>query len=739
MKNITKNKFFLLGIMLFASATSVSIDAKEVQEENKESLVSQMLGYYYFDNKLKKPAFIGMAAYNSGELSLDTEGLSSEEKNIKSARWLGSIEIEKEDNYFFSVSDNKSVTLMINEEKVIYNEESKSLFLKKGFHDIEIICESDFSNNSTLSLEFTVTAENGNKNFNQIILFPPEFSSDDRSKKIIPEIGIKKNARRDSSYIDSDDDGIFDDWEVNGYTVVNRIVKPWDESLEDSGYKKYISNPNHAHTSRDPYTDLEKVLGDVDEGMSWEARDPMVAAVPAISVGMEKIILSKNITTGNEEGNTASREVGSSTVSSNTEGIDASVSIAWPPSASVTGHFSHTSSQSVDVKSNNGESLSSSISLNQGETANLNATIRYYNNGTGVIYDLKPTVNFILGKDTISTISSQNNQMASSLSPKSTYPDRRLNGISLNTLDEFSSRLIPLNYEQVRSIDTGQKLRIETTQFSGQFVKRSSTGGTIYGGSWDMYLPQIRSTTAGITLDVGDGESIERRIATKNSKDPNDRTPVLTLKDAIMKGFDLNNNDTDLTYTSLNDNKSLSLDESKVYFIMDTQTQRELERQKKENKIENIYDAKIFPEMNVHIIPKELIGELVQSVYNSKSITKISDKKYDLVHSVQFHNAAFWDLTKVNNYQTSVTTDGKNFTGKVSAKKARNMGFITESPESKTGIKMELVVFGLFGVGNVPSATTSQGGAIIIDKGSNIELFAELETGEVIKILSMDQ
>lgn len=186
MKNITKKKLFILGTMLTLTSLSVYVHAEEVREEmaySKTSSIYQMLGYYYFDSRLQDPAFITMATFDNGKMSLDSEGLSPEEQNVRSARWIGKIEIEITGNYSFAASNNKSVTLMINKEKAIFNGENLVLYLEKGSYEIELIKESASSIDSLTNLDFTMKSEHDNRNYTQFRLSSPEFSSEDRSKK----------------------------------------------------------------------------------------------------------------------------------------------------------------------------------------------------------------------------------------------------------------------------------------------------------------------------------------------------------------------------------------------------------------------------------------------------------------------------------------------------------------------------------------------------------------------------
>ncbi|WP_404520089.1 binary toxin-like calcium binding domain-containing protein [Bacillus sp. RC251] len=77
---------------------------------------------------------------------------------------------------------------------------------------------------------------------------------------LLPQTSLFDSQLIDDDILDEDDDGIPDDWEINGYTVDRNFVVKWDDSFAEKGYRKYLSDPSRASTTADPYTDLERVL-----------------------------------------------------------------------------------------------------------------------------------------------------------------------------------------------------------------------------------------------------------------------------------------------------------------------------------------------------------------------------------------------------------------------------------------------------------------------------------------------
>ncbi|ELC8464216.1 hypothetical protein QYB71_003402 [Clostridium perfringens] len=95
-----------------------------------------------------------------------------------------------------------------------------------------------------------------------------------------------------------------------------------------------------------------------------------------------------------------------------------------------------------------------------------------YNSGSAPIYDVQPTTNLVLDKDTINTILAGPNQLANVLQADKIYPAPNLNPIAM---DPSNSLFIHVNYNQLKKLDNGIKLSLETTQVSSNksfFFKR---------------------------------------------------------------------------------------------------------------------------------------------------------------------------------------------------------------------------------------------------------------------------
>lgn len=555
------------------------------------------VGQFFYGENFNEPAFItsrGIDGFNILAESLENVHLTNK---IKSVRWITNFTPKNSGLYSFENFNRDFIHIFINGKIV----EENGVTLKKG--EIYKLVIAYFGNPSVTQDELI--------NLNIILLFNknkkpldcdefsiPKSISFDELFSIIDEDILTENL------IDTDDDGIYDEWEKTGYTVIGGVVKKWDDSYKANGYKKFVSNPYESHTAGDPYSDLEKASGAIDKSINKVAWDPLVAAYPSISVGMENLIISNTAVESSENRKSVSRSTSSSIGMSNTIGIDANAgfSLFSGFSASITGHYSNTSSQIVDSSKTAGQEWANHLSIDASKSANINANIRYYNTGTAPIYNLRPTTNLILGRETISTISSQLNQEAFSLAPGSIYPNKNIHGISLNTLDQFSTTPITINFDQLDRLELGESLKLETTQFKGSFATRNPSGGQVVleNNEWAHYIPQIESVTAGIIVNFNNKFVIERRVAAKDINNPNDLTPELTLEEALEKSMGakkdsnnklyIENEYTDLSYT---------LDQDLVHFVFDRKTKKLIDKELI-NKT-NIYDIIIRPGMNIQI------------------------------------------------------------------------------------------------------------------------------------------
>ncbi|TPG70130.1 peptidase [Brevibacillus laterosporus] len=573
-----------------------------VKKEEEQGTL-KAVGQFFYGENFNEPAFVVARGMNGFKVDKRTLHDICLQKKVQSVRWMANFTPKKSGAYQFTIHPNLFTHILIDgenakEQEVQLEAGKRYKFMVAYFENPMLEQEELFQ----LDVHYTFNQQEKKEIEAETFSIPEIVSLEAFSKEAMPI-----NMQDEKPMLDTDNDGIYDEWEVNGYTVINHVVYPWKDDYAAQGYKKYVSNPNESHTAGDPYSDLEKASGALDRSIKKVAWDPLVAAYPSITVGMEELVLSDNKEVSSTAGRSVSRSTSSSASDSNTLGIDAHLeaSLFTGVSASITGHYSHTSTHTVDSSNTSGQDWRNQLGLSTAHSAYMNANVRYYNTGTAPVYNLVPTTNLVLGKETIATVTGQLNQKAMSIAPGQTYPKKHLHGLALNTLDQFSTTPISLNINQLDRLEAGEKLKLETTQFQGAFARRDPAGGQVVmeENEWADYMPQIENVTAGILINIDGRRVIERRIAARDPHNPNDLTPELTLEQALEKSVGATYNDTEKNWYFVDeetDEKHI-LSSDLVHFVYDKRTEKLIKEERDKNSPEDIYKMKIRPGMNIQI------------------------------------------------------------------------------------------------------------------------------------------
>lgn len=440
-----------------------------------------------------------------------------------------------------------------------------------------------------------------------------------------------------ASHADTDDDGIINKWETEGFTIDRSgHIVPWKPEWENPQYnvKKYVSNPFKINTAGDPYTDLQKAMGDMNVlgGIDSTARHPFVAACPSIRVFMEGYLITESkedtwdtktktgthtksgLEESNEEGTSTSTVVNLE-LGLNNAPRDPSKKTAkqLKGSASVSSTLTKkylSSRNTISSTSNTrGEHNSQSTTYQTDKGGYLTAKVRYKNTGTAPINDLAPTMHFALWNkkdrkwNSVSTIKAPPSITANILGPKQSYPAGDL-PLSITPGDKFSSTFQALTKHQVEEVLDGAPIRLEIPQIAGTFKgaggKDLPEKGKTY--QWSKYITNIEDSTARLSLELP-GEVLERWVAAPSEKELSSKYPVqLTIGEAIDIAFGT---------TKYPDGSSsyggYSLNRSKVNVFFDRPTEELIQQQlmelQKTKKDVTIYDVKLKREMVLVIKP----------------------------------------------------------------------------------------------------------------------------------------
>lgn len=591
--------------------------------------IEGLMGYYFKDKYFSQLEFI--APTLEGKLDLDKTGLPEVclNKEISAVRWVGYVTPAETDEYTI-FTDTSDCIIQVDDTLLVNSSLEPARITLEAGKEYKLRIEQQLANSIAVKdYQGVVLSWKTNTAQPEVVsdayLKNPDYSDVSEENDIVPDNNLfaaKKPMTRSAvpeadtvdDTRDTDRDGIPDSFEINGYTVINMVVTKWSDDLAEQGYQKYVSNPNKARTANDPYTDFEKVSGRIDPSVSLIARNPMIAAYPIVGVQMEKLIVSKSATITGQTGNSMSKSTSYSSTSTNTLGasVSAGVSIGIIPTFSMSAsvNYSHTWQTTNSVSDTTSQSFTQGLSINTGESAYINPNIRYYNSGTAPVYNVSPNTTIVVGDESIATIQPNQNQIGSYLNPENYYPHQGLAPLALNTMDQFSSRLIPINYNQLQTIDKGGSIQLSTAQFTGQFAKMDINGNLVTtGNDWGPYLGTIESTTASFTLDM-EGTAKQVRVAAKNPKDPTDTTPLLTVREAVKLAFDIDEKDGAFYYEGMEISYTSTV---KVY--LDNNTETQFIKLLNGTGSNNYLDCVISPGMNILIVVKPKENQTVSLIY----------------------------------------------------------------------------------------------------------------------------
>lgn len=630
---MSRKKFLSLFILSTIITTNITTNSFSINSSAEEINRNE-----FSSKKLCKADSFGFLAYlyndinfsnlESIKFNVSSDNLVNSE-NIKSAKFIAQIKAPETKYYHFSTTNNKNCILKINDE-IIINKELNSTpikLIKDQIYSIEMEVSGDLKNlqlfllNSNLEKE-TIDKENillpnPSKDSTQIIDLNP---TNHNSSRILS----KSSNTNNNQLKDSDKDGIPDEWEMNGYTYKDNEIIKWTDNLSSQVYPKYVSNPYKARTANDPYTDMQKVVGQMPAATSFEARDPMIAAVPVISVGMENLLMSKNQNVSTSSAGTKSVATGKSDTTSHELSINAGFqTIGKSLSFNLSPSYTNTSSTTTYVENTDSKSWSEELGLNKADSAYLNANIRYYNTGTAPVYMLRPTTNFVLenSKFTLTTIKSGPNQIGNSLAPGSTYPEKDLSPIALDVANELGTTNIAVDIDTLNDLQSGaDAIKVETTQFTGQYGTVDSQGyfSTSSSNTWSPIKSEVETTSANIILKAGDSIK-ERFIATKNTKDLNDKTPILTIRESLKKAFGLVEKNGDLYYLDDSTKKEYPVSEKTITAIFDENTITRIKELLSQYPGKGVFDLPIERGMKMTIILPEFYDGITPSKWTGYS------------------------------------------------------------------------------------------------------------------------
>ncbi|MCZ1525859.1 hypothetical protein FZM77_07625 [Enterococcus faecium] len=600
------------------------------KNENQSTIDSSgLLVKYYEDTDFKKLALLGLTTDNSLGINSDSLNDFSAAKKamVQSISWTGLLKIDSTDDYIFELKQYPDAEIVVNGKdmtkqsvKINKNELvsiSIQLHLKKPVNIMD---------NTLQDIQLMKkNKEGGLEPVTQTELFNP---TTNRTKE-------KQPASLATDPKDYDHDGIPDDLEINGYTVKDRVIVPWDPSYVK--YQRYVSDPNKAYTTGDPYSDSDKAFNKIPTANAKETRNPLVAAFPRVTVGLEAVSLTENIDISNAIGVHTTNNWSYT----NTEGVSIEAGFTSGSSGGFSLGVSANYEHSETVGTEWGDSKEKIESFNNANAAYFLGNVRYYNISTGAIFNAKPTMSFSLDGLNLATVKAQDNITAQVISPNDVYPAYGQSGVSITASDGLGLSPIMLDKESFNKFTNNvSPILLQTNQTEGNYAYYNETGQVVTDKSWSGIKQDIEKRTASLMIDTGERIS-EKRIIGKNYDDPEDRIPVISLKEALIIAYpeEITEKDGLLYY------EDKPLYESSIMTIVDKNTAKLVDKQLKDTgedfkDVNSLYDVKLEPGMNFTL-----------------KLADLFDSAEDEATSLVYNNMDRITGGKTGNYQHQTTTN----------------------------------------------------------------------------------
>lgn len=587
--------------------------SKSEAKSNISSLKHGVIGTFY--NTPQFSETVSVTLQNSGVLrTIDNEAFPA---RPVSARWKGILKIDELGSYGIEMINNKGkVTVSMNGKRIFDN--TSSVLIRQateinnpGLYEVIIDYVDDEGRPlgaRDLSLILLTPSKGVPLTADSFFINPKVYN--DPKVGALPTIipAISKLNRSIISDDDIDGDGIPNDLEKNGYTVIKDIYNAkhlvaWSDSMhKDKGYTKFFSSPVLWSTTRDPYSDFAKVTGMIDGTVT--VNDPLVAAYPVVLVDTEAITVNNKYQLSNGSSVESSITLSRSSSTSSSFGAEGGLSFSPKGGGLNLGfNFSHSTTFENSNSSTSGQSWSSSIGLDTSDAATVQVNTKYYNIGAASAYDVTPKLSMEVGNSGIATSTAVGGQIAGALAPGKQFPEGNAH-IIYSTNDLFGTKPIGLSKVQLDLLQKGTPFSTTAVEVAS-VIKQLDEHGVIINNpnletQWPQQLNIIKSGTATLVFRLP-GEVKERAVYAVKAEDTKvEANLVMTLKDALNKAFGLKFN-SDNTISYINDKGTeLILKQNELNIIP-------ISDELNFTVPANIYETRLLPKMKFVIAPKDKI------------------------------------------------------------------------------------------------------------------------------------
>ncbi len=542
--NYTKIGAGVLTALLISSCNNIGTGT---DLPNSQSLKSQ--GHGVIVNEFADPKFSNLTSIY--KLEQPDQHLHSHYAKIKGfylANQTGDYQISAKND-----ANLKIIGLSINHKYFVTSDEPAQITLNANtLYEIEFAVQS--SNPKAAQLELSIVTPDGKNStihVSDLLLPSNDYSALKKTSLLNAVSGVECKI---GDLVDSDCDGIPNDWENNGYVVVvnggQKEIRPYTAGSYPTA-KVLYSNPYSKSTTQDFYSDLDKALNNI---ASIKNNDPLVASYPKPLLYSDNVIVKgvnqKTVQISDahtfETGFTDTKadsisEKASVKYSTKFKGgfnilPKAEVEVGFEAGFEIAGTHQWTHAYSERVVDT--QTIANSLGVDTSRAADLQVNFNYLNIGNAPAVNLTPTVNLIIGKDyTLKTITFGENLKAMLLNPGEAYPKDSsylaLTDLGNTTRSPINLYAYDLDYWQAtRSFD------MVLTQFSANTLRSVNGEPTVDSASqWLYQMPQIMQVSVPMLLNMP-GLMQERAVYAVDSEDINPNPNLqLTVKDAFKRAF----------------------------------------------------------------------------------------------------------------------------------------------------------------------------------------------------------
>ena len=321
---------------------------------------------------------------------------------------------------------------------------------------------------------------------------------------------------------DLDNDGIPNAWEHYGFGIdptTGELIPLFDDSTDppttydpaQDNYQRvyFFTDPANPSTDNDPYSDYMEVMGvdsqgnPMDPAVKQPGGHPRVPAYPDFAIELSSYTITPQATitstTGGSQSNSWTNSVDTidKTVTTDQHDVDTGISTkGFSFSAHANYHYTnkveHTHSTEItDSQSGFKESdWSTATTTNTVQAGTLALQFNVENTGTATAMNVQPTLNVIVGGETLLTYTPADT--IDLLSSAQTYPAG-----SGWVVPQAGGSNVWLTLDGIKNIETAGDIDVEIAQVSAN-VKST-------GDDWNVYLDSIKASSAHVMFDLGDG------------------------------------------------------------------------------------------------------------------------------------------------------------------------------------------------------------------------------------------